>query len=124
MGLNKLFTYTNWHRGEPNGFESENCIHLRYQFGYQWNDGQCARPFYYVCEEKDVESSPQLRSSSSSSPSLSSSLGGASGGCQYQEPLQTELIEIEPITENVPTITIGFESEMDSLGTKPGSEFS
>ncbi|MPC95925.1 Neurocan core protein [Portunus trituberculatus] len=44
------FIYSNWGENEPNNFysiggfltASEDCVEMREQFGYQWNDKRCS----------------------------------------------------------------------------------
>jgi glucose/arabinose dehydrogenase len=43
-------TYTNWHAGEPNNLNNEDCMQLGWFGGYTWNDLNCSQPLPFVCE--------------------------------------------------------------------------
>lgn len=51
-------TYTNWSEGEPNNFKfgfegfgkSEDCVEMRKEDGYEWNDKYCGTINGYICE--------------------------------------------------------------------------
>lgn len=52
----KFDDFSNWNPNEPNGMNgNENCIELRNQFGYKWNDNWCDFPNFFVCEEKTLQ---------------------------------------------------------------------
>ena len=43
--------YTNWNSNEPNGGNTENCMHMnRFHPTRTWNDGECWIPNYFICE--------------------------------------------------------------------------
>ncbi|KAF2353577.1 C-type lectin-like [Trinorchestia longiramus] len=42
--------FTNWNDGEPNGEGVENCIVMRANKGFRWNDVSCSKAFVYVCQ--------------------------------------------------------------------------
>ncbi|XP_076470472.1 asialoglycoprotein receptor 2-like [Babylonia areolata] len=49
--------FSDWSRGEPNTFfgtNSEDCVQMRREFGWQWNDESCARKCYFVCEMRAI----------------------------------------------------------------------
>lgn len=45
----KQASYLNWDSGEPNGLESENCVHL-WDSTYTWNDAPCTASLSYICQ--------------------------------------------------------------------------
>ena len=50
----QLTMSSNWGRGEPNGFGSENCVSL-FPTSYDWVDVDCLRrEFSFVCEKKGL----------------------------------------------------------------------
>ncbi|XP_076112363.1 uncharacterized protein LOC143080412 [Mytilus galloprovincialis] len=41
----------NWHQGEPsNKYHDEDCMELRQQFGWQWNDETCNTQHLFICK--------------------------------------------------------------------------
>lgn len=51
MSHDTPMNYTDWQPGEPNAMASnENCLELREQFEYRWNDNWCDFANYFVCE--------------------------------------------------------------------------
>ncbi|XP_048239843.1 perlucin-like [Haliotis rufescens] len=49
---NKAMTYTNWDRNNPNNDKGvENCLGLRKEFNYKWNDYQCHHRLNFICEK-------------------------------------------------------------------------
>ena len=44
------FTYTNWNQGEPNGLDSENCVHMWADESDVWNDVSCDASMSVLCE--------------------------------------------------------------------------
>lgn len=57
LGHARPMTYTDWNPGEPNNLAGrENCIEMRRNMGFKWNDGYCYDKKYFVCE-KDVVNS-------------------------------------------------------------------
>ncbi|KAL8571718.1 hypothetical protein ACOMHN_060804 [Nucella lapillus] len=50
-------TYSHWARGEPNsayGSDSEDCVQMRREVGWRWNDQSCASLSYFVCEKSPL----------------------------------------------------------------------
>ncbi|XP_078574309.1 adhesion G protein-coupled receptor L3-like isoform X5 [Branchiostoma floridae x Branchiostoma japonicum] len=39
-----------WKTGEPNGRRNENCIELRRQHNFLWNDARCEHKNFFICE--------------------------------------------------------------------------
>ncbi|XP_066266209.1 perlucin-like protein isoform X1 [Branchiostoma lanceolatum] len=39
-----------WGTGEPNSGTGENCAHIYPDKDYRWNDSNCPRSYYYICE--------------------------------------------------------------------------
>lgn len=54
MGTDAPFTFTDWLEGEPNNaLLNEKCIEIRFSKDvYKWNDSQCSRKVYFICEER------------------------------------------------------------------------
>lgn len=50
----RVFTYTAWGPGEPNGHANENCLDMHYGHQWKWNDDVCTSLRPYVCEKKLV----------------------------------------------------------------------
>ncbi|XP_071142757.1 perlucin-like protein [Mytilus edulis] len=48
----RVFTYTAWGPGEPNGHANENCLDMYYGHQWKWNDDVCTSLRPYVCEKK------------------------------------------------------------------------
>ena len=42
--------YTNWHSGQPDNHNNEDCVDLIKDFGYEWNDHQCEVKNSFICE--------------------------------------------------------------------------
>ncbi|VDH99342.1 Hypothetical predicted protein [Mytilus galloprovincialis] len=41
----------NWHYGEPSSkYHDENCMELKQQFGWQWNDETCSTEHLFICK--------------------------------------------------------------------------
>ncbi|CAH1243681.1 ADGRL2 [Branchiostoma lanceolatum] len=43
-------TADGWKEGEPNGGRNENCIELRKQHNFLWNDARCEHRNFFICE--------------------------------------------------------------------------
>merc|ERR1712136_201743 len=46
-------SFTDWSQGESNMFHgpnSEDCVQMRKEHNWQWNDESCVQPDYFVCE--------------------------------------------------------------------------
>lgn len=51
MSHDTPMNFTDWQPNEPNELASnENCVELRKEFEYRWNDNWCDFPNYFVCE--------------------------------------------------------------------------
>lgn len=49
----KSVAFNDWSVGEPNqahGSNSEDCVQMRREFQWQWNDESCAQTDHFVCE--------------------------------------------------------------------------
>ncbi|KAJ8304061.1 hypothetical protein KUTeg_017644 [Tegillarca granosa] len=45
------FDFNDWDNGEPNDAEgNEDCVQLKKEFDYKWNDSICAMNYHFVCE--------------------------------------------------------------------------
>lgn len=56
MGLDIPMNFSDWASAEPNILNgNENCIELRKQFNFKWNDNWCDFPNYFVCEEDTLQ---------------------------------------------------------------------
>ena len=45
--------FSDWSSGEPNhahGTNSEDCVQLRGEHHWQWNDESCSQACYFLCE--------------------------------------------------------------------------
>merc|ERR1711936_1341634 len=57
-GSGQVFSFTQWHQGEPNNAENEDCLSMSSQDGYDWLDLSCFTanhddvPHYTVCEKR------------------------------------------------------------------------
>ncbi|XP_055599756.1 perlucin-like protein [Uranotaenia lowii] len=62
MNSGRLASYSNWGPGEPNGLQSERCVEMIYnqatEHNFFWNDNECDKQFYFVCENVDDCVSP------------------------------------------------------------------
>lgn len=59
MGVNAPITFNDWTSGEPNNCgNSEECIEI--WSGHHWNDVNCMRLNYFICEELLVENEHPL----------------------------------------------------------------
>nr|KAG5707861.1 hypothetical protein BaRGS_031592 [Batillaria attramentaria] len=50
--------FTDWAAGEPNhahGANSEDCVQMTGEHGWQWNDESCKELSYFVCEKRVLE---------------------------------------------------------------------
>lgn len=57
MGHDVPISYTNWGPSQPSDTEgSENCVELRKDIGFKWNDIDCQHNRYFVCEEQTLQS--------------------------------------------------------------------
>ena len=44
--------YVNWISNQPDNYlENENCVHMKHEAKGQWNDCECDKEFYAVCEK-------------------------------------------------------------------------
>ncbi|XP_076084322.1 perlucin-like protein [Mytilus galloprovincialis] len=48
----RVFTYSEWGPGEPNGYRYENCVDMFVGHQWKWNDANCSSSQYYICEKK------------------------------------------------------------------------
>lgn len=65
MGYNKEpMNFTNWLSGEPNNLGgTEQCVHMIFYLmrsNAPWNDANCLRLCYFVCEEEIVHDPSQF----------------------------------------------------------------
>ncbi|XP_048727628.2 asialoglycoprotein receptor 1-like [Ostrea edulis] len=44
--------FTDWAPGQPDNGHNEDCAVLFHQANYHWNDDQCDRSFYFICEKE------------------------------------------------------------------------
>ncbi|XP_053692514.1 perlucin-like protein [Sabethes cyaneus] len=44
------FSYTNWNATQPDDMGNENCVEIRAEFAYNWNDHRCELVQHFVCE--------------------------------------------------------------------------
>nr|WCD23708.1 C-type lectin [Glycymeris yessoensis] len=47
----KCFSYTGWDAGEPNDNDIEDCLELRADREYRWNDEHCWSTRFFICEK-------------------------------------------------------------------------
>ncbi|XP_049338822.1 macrophage mannose receptor 1-like isoform X4 [Astyanax mexicanus] len=48
------FSYSNWVHGQPNNHVGDNCVQLRTEYGYGWDDVFCYSPFQFICYKEQV----------------------------------------------------------------------
>lgn len=50
------FDYTNWNKGQPDNKAPtggpECCVAMESYWNYKWNDKDCIRELYYVCQKR------------------------------------------------------------------------
>ena len=50
-----LTNFNAWEDGEPNDKgKAEDCLELRYLYGWNWNDEACNKASKFICEKKLV----------------------------------------------------------------------
>nr|QNH72453.1 toxin candidate TRINITY_DN20625_c6_g6_i3.p1 [Ceriantheomorphe brasiliensis] len=51
-GDGSTFSYSDWHAGEPNDLNNnEDCLELRKDFQFQWNDLDCSHLNAFICKK-------------------------------------------------------------------------
>ncbi|XP_051865948.1 lectin-like [Pristis pectinata] len=46
------YSYQNWHQGEPNNNNNEDCVNIHYFHDGTWNDAPCQKKIGFVCSYK------------------------------------------------------------------------
>ncbi|XP_041356309.1 perlucin-like [Gigantopelta aegis] len=50
-GSHKPVNYTNWYPGQPDNYGGEDCVELRQEYGFRWNDWGCNNREGFICEQ-------------------------------------------------------------------------
>ncbi|KAG8275741.1 mannose binding [Homalodisca vitripennis] len=57
MSTGRPFNFTDWSPGQPDNYQGvaggEHCLELREDYQYLWNDGNCPKPHFPICEYYD-----------------------------------------------------------------------
>lgn len=47
-----MISVTSWARGQPDNYlGSEHCLHIRWDYSYNWNDAKCGLDRRYICQK-------------------------------------------------------------------------